>query len=127
MLSDFDYNRIVQALGHAERNASQSEKSNWRSVLRNFETECSTTAIPMPIAVAPTEELLDDDFKPLTLDELIIKVRKSMDSTREQRKGFVAEGDKSMKDYADGWMHALTFVLANADQKWWDETEKLNR
>jgi hypothetical protein len=24
-------------------------------------------------------------------------------------------------------MHALTFVLANADQKWWDETEKLNR
>ncbi len=120
MLSEFDYNRIVQALGHAERNASQSEKSNWRSVLRNFETECSTTA-------EPTEELLDDDFKPLTLAELIVKVRKSMDSTREQRNGFIAEGDKSMKDYADGWMHALTFVLANADQKWWDETEKLNR
>jgi hypothetical protein len=58
MLSEFDYKRIVQALGHAERNASDSEKSNWRSVLRNFEMEYSKTATPMPIAVEQTEELL---------------------------------------------------------------------
>jgi len=75
----------------------------------------------------PRREMLDDDFKPITLDELIVKVRKSMDSTQKQRKDFIAEGDKSMADYAEGWLHALTFVLANADQKWWKETEKLNR
>jgi hypothetical protein len=71
--------------------------------------------------------MLDDNFKPITLDELIVKVRKSMNNTRKQRKDFIAKGDKSMKDYADGWIHALTFVLANADEKWWSETEKLNK
>jgi hypothetical protein len=75
----------------------------------------------------PRRKMLDDNFKPITLDELIVKVRKSMNNTRKQRKDFIAQGDKSMKDYADGWIHALTFVLANADEKWWSETEKLNK
>lgn len=35
-LSDFEIERIKQALWHAERNASPLEKSNWAMVLRNF-------------------------------------------------------------------------------------------
>lgn len=35
-LTDFEIERIKQALWHAERNASPLEKSNWAMVLRNF-------------------------------------------------------------------------------------------
>lgn len=35
-LTDYEVERIKQALWHAERNASPSEKSNWARVLRNF-------------------------------------------------------------------------------------------
>ena len=70
--------------------------------------------------------LEDIDSELLNLDQLIVKVRKSLDNTIEQRKKFLRVGDKEMADYAEGWQHALVFILANTDKDWWKATEKLN-
>ena len=64
--------------------------------------------------------------KLLNLEELIAKVRLSLENSQKQRKDYLALGDKEMADYAEGWQHALIFVLANTDEKWWKETERLN-
>jgi hypothetical protein len=67
----------------------------------------------------PAEELL-------TINELIVKVRESLNTTIKERKKFARQGDKEMETYAEGWQNALVFILANTDPEWWKSTEKLN-
>jgi hypothetical protein len=68
-------------------------------------------------------EMLDEPTF-LNQEQLIERLRISLENTRKQRKEYEAAGDKEMANYCEGWEHAVTFVLVNTDRKWWEETLK---
>lgn len=39
MLTEYEFNKIIEALGHAERNAHPLNRSSWRAVARRAEEE----------------------------------------------------------------------------------------
>ena len=42
-VSEYEYNKIVEALGHAERNAHPLNKAEWRRILSRFQEELEPT------------------------------------------------------------------------------------
>ena len=60
----------------------------------------------------------------LNQEQLIERLRISLESTKKQRKEYEAAGNKEMATYCEGWEHAVTFVLVNTDRQWWADILK---